>query len=93
MDAMVAMATGFSAINVVLLVGLIYLYARMASKTRSGYTFGLMLFSGLLLTQNSLMVYVCGFMSGLYNWQLDPFLASLALTEFVGLLALLWITF
>ena len=87
-----AVATGFSALNVVILVGLLYLYGRMASKTRAGYTFGLMIFSGLLLAQNSIMVYVCGFLDVLYSWKLYPFFDALAISEFAGLLALLKVT-
>lgn len=92
MDALVAVATSFAALNVIILVGLLYIYGRMASKTRAGYTFGLMIFSGLLLGQNSVMVYLCAFLANLYNWQLDPFFAALAVLEFVGLLALLKVT-
>ena len=92
MDTLVAVATGFAAFNVVILVGLLYLYGRMASKTRAGYTFGLMIFSGLLLAQNSVMVYVCGFLSNLYSWQLYPFFDALAVLEFAGLLVLLKVT-
>ncbi len=92
MDMLVTMATGFSALNVVVLAGLLVLYGKMASKTHAGYTFGLMIFSGLLLFQNSTMVYICGFASGMYNWQMDPFLTALAISEFAGLLVLLKVT-
>lgn len=92
MDTLVALATGMAALNIVVLVGLLYVYGRMAFKARAGYTFGLMIFSGLLLIQNSVMVYVCGFLTDLYNWQLYPFFDALAITEFVGLVALLMVT-
>jgi len=92
MDPLVAVATSFAALNVIVLVGLLYIYGRMVAKTRAGYTFGLMIFSGLLLGQNSVMVYVCGFLTSLYNWQLYPFFAALAVLEFVGLIALLKVT-
>jgi len=92
MDTLVEVAIGFSALNVVLIVGLLYMYGRMALKTHAGYTIGLMIFSGLLLAQNSLMVYVCGFLTDLYAWQLYPFLDGLAILEFAGLLALLKVT-
>lgn len=92
MDILVAVATGFAALNVIILVGLLYLYGRMAFKTRAGYTFGLMIFSGLLLAQNSVMVYVCGFLTDLYSWRLYPFFDALAVMEFVGLLVLLKVT-
>jgi len=92
MDTLVAVATGFATLNVVILVGLLYLYGRMASKTHAGYTFGLMIFSGLLLAQNSMMAYVCAFLTNLYNWQLYPFFDALVILEFVGLIALLKVT-
>lgn len=92
MDTLVAVATGFSALNVAILIGLLYFYGRMASKTHAAYTFGLMIFSGLLLAQNSVMVYVCGILTNLYNWRLYPFFDALTVLEFVGLLALLKVT-
>jgi hypothetical protein len=92
MDALVAVATGFSSLNVILLVGLLYLYGKMAAKTRAGYTFGLMIFSGLLLAQNSVMAYVCALLTGFYSWQLYPFFDALAILEFAGILALLKVT-
>ena len=92
MDALVAVATGFSALNVALLLGLLYLYGGKAIKTRASYTFGLIIFSGLLLAQNSVMVYVCAFLTGFYNWQLYPFFDALAVLESAGLLVLLKVT-
>jgi len=92
MDTYAVLATGVSAVNVVLLAGLIFLYARMAAKTHAGYTLGLMVFSGLLVAQNSGMVYVCGFLSEYYNWQLSPYFAAVAVLEFAGLLVLFRVT-
>ena len=92
MDTLVEIAIGFSGLNVLLLLGLLYMYGRMILKTHAGYTLGLIVFSGLLLVQNSLMVYVCGFLTDLYAWQLYPFLDGLAIFEFAGLLALLKVT-
>jgi hypothetical protein len=92
MDTYATLATGMSALNVALLLGLIYLYARMASKTHAGYTMGLMIFSGLMLAQNSGMVYVCGFLTDYYNWQLSPYFAAVSVLEFAGLIALLRVT-
>lgn len=92
MDTYATIATGTSVLNVALLLGLIYLYARMASKTHAGYTLGLMIFSGLMLAQNSGMVYVCGFLTDYYNWQLSPYFAAVSVLEFAGLIALLKVT-
>jgi len=92
MDPLVAVATGFAVLNIAVLVGLLYVYGRMAFKAHAGYTYGLLIFSGLLLGQNSVMVYVCGFLTSLYNWRLYPFFDALAVLEFVGLLVLLKVT-
>ncbi len=90
LDTYAAVATGMSFVNIALLVGLIYFYARMASKTHAGYTFGLMIFSGLLVAQNSGMAYVCGILN--YNWELSPYFAAVAILEFAGLLVLFRVT-
>ena len=90
MDFYSVLATGMSFVNIALLVGLIYLYARMVGRTHAGYTYGLMIFSGLLVAQNSGMAYVCGFLS--YDWQLSPYFAGVAILEFVGLLVLFRVT-
>jgi hypothetical protein len=92
LDVYAAVATGLSGLNVVLLLGLLYLYGRIATKTHAGYTYGLMIFSGLLLAQNSGMVYVCGLLTNLYDWRLAPYFAFVAVAEFVGLLVLLRVT-
>jgi len=92
LDTYATIATGMSFVNVILLAGLVYLYLRMVSKTRAGYTYGLMIFSGLLLAQNSGMVYVCGFLNDYYNWQLSPYFAAVSVLEFAGLLVLFRVT-
>ena len=92
MDTVVSVAVGMASLNVVLLMALLYLYARIASKTHAGYTYGLMIFSGLLLAQNSVMVYLCAFLTNLYDWQLSPYFAAIAVLEFAGLLILFKVT-
>lgn len=92
MDTYSAVATGMSAANIFLLAGLAYLYLRMAARTHSGYTIGLIAFSGLLVAQNAGMVYVCGFLTDYYNWQLSPYFAFASVLESAGLLTLLWVT-
>ncbi|HYB07928.1 MAG TPA: hypothetical protein VEB87_07260 [Nitrososphaerales archaeon] len=92
MDTIATVAAGTAALNVVLLVSLMYLYVRMAARTHAGYTYGLTIFSGLLLAQNSVMVYLCALLTNLYDWQLSPYFAAVALLEFAGLLALFKVT-
>lgn len=81
-----------SVVNIALLVGLVYLYARIAARTHAGYTYGLMIFSGLLVAQNSGMAYICGILNDYYNWTLSPYFAGVAILEFAGLLVLLRVT-
>jgi hypothetical protein len=81
-----------SFVNIILLAGLVYLYVRIATKTHAGYTYGLMIFSGLLVAQNSGMVYICGFLNDYYNWQLSPYFAAVSILEFAGLLVLFRVT-
>jgi len=92
LDTYATIATGMSFVNIALLVGLIYLYARMANRTHAGYTYGLMIFSGLLVAQNSGMAYVCGLLNNYYDWQLSPYFAAVAALEFAGLMVLLRVT-
>jgi hypothetical protein len=92
LDAYATVATGMSFVNVILLVGLLYLYVRIAAKTHAGYTYGLIIFSGLLVAQNSGMVYICGFLNDYYNWTLSPYFAAVAVLEFAGLMVLLRVT-
>jgi len=92
LDTIATVAAGTAALNVVLLVSLLYLYVRMAARTHAGYTYGLMIFSGLLLAQNSVMVYLCALLTNLYDWQLSPYFAAIAVLEFAGLLALFKVT-
>lgn len=92
LDTLASVATLVSGLNVILLLGLLYIYGRIAAKTHAGFTFGLMGFSGLLVAQNSGMLYVCGFLTDYYGWQLSPFFAAVAILEFVGILVLLKVT-
>jgi hypothetical protein len=92
LDSYATVATGVSLVNIALLLGLIYVYATMANRTHAGYTYGLIIFSGLLAAQNTGMAYVCGFLNDYYNWQLSPYFAAVAVLEFGGLLVLLKVT-
>ena len=45
MELLILVATLFSTFNVILLIGLIYLYARIVMKTHAGYSAGLLIFA------------------------------------------------
>jgi hypothetical protein len=92
MDLLILVATLFSTFNVILLVGLIYLYARIAMKTRAGYSAGLLVFAVLLLLHNVVTLFGYAEMGGLYSNQLHPVLVAITVCEFGALLALLRVT-
>jgi hypothetical protein len=92
MQTLLAVAILFASMNSILLVCLIYLYARIVMKTRAGYAGGLMIFSTLLLAHNLLTVSSYFFMMGFFGWQVYPWLDAIAILEFGGLIALFKVT-
>lgn len=92
MDSLILVATLFASFNIILLVGLIYLYGRIFAKTRAGYSVGLLIFAFLLLLHNVLTVYGYAFMGGFFGDQVYPFLLMITVCESGGLVALLKVT-
>jgi len=54
MEMLMDAAIGIAVINSIILLGLVYLYARIAVKSRAAYSFGLLFFAVMLLLQNLL---------------------------------------
>ncbi len=92
MDLLILVATLFASFDIILLVGLIYLYGRIVAKTRSGYSVGLLIFAVLLLLHNVATVYGYTFMGGSFGDQVYPLLVGITVCEFGGLVALLKVT-
>jgi hypothetical protein len=92
MDPLFFVATLFAALNVILLTGLIYLYARILRKTQAGYSAGLLIFAVLLFFHNIVTLFAYTFMGTFYSDQLYPVLAVITVCEFGGLLALIKVT-
>jgi hypothetical protein len=88
----VEMAVFFSFLNAALLLGLLYVYARILLKTHARYTLGLIIFAGLLLIQNIVTLSSYLFMIEFYSWQLYPVIDVIGLFEFAALLALFKVT-
>ena len=86
------LAIGMASVNSVILLALIYLYARIAVRTHAAYSVGLVIFGGLLLLHNLLTVFAYGTMSPLFGEEALPFLSAMGGAEFAGLLVLLRIT-
>lgn len=85
-------AIGLAFANSLVLIALIYLYARIALKTRATYSVGLALFAGLLLMHNLLTVFAYAAMAPLFGHDALPYLSGIGALEFCGLLVLLKLT-
>ena len=86
-------AVVFAVLNSVILLSLIVLYGRIATKTRATYSIGLMIFALFLLAQNLATIYSYVDMAPFFEPQALPYLSSISALEFFGLLVLARITF
>ena len=92
METLMGIAIGLASVNSVILLILIYLYGRIAVRTRAAYSFGLVIFGGLLLVHNLLTAVAYGTMSPLFGDDALPYLSAMGGAELAGLLVLLRIT-
>ena len=86
------LAVGFSSLNSIVLVGLLAVYVRIAARSRALYPVGLVVFAGLLLAQNLTTVYSYVMMTPYFGESLVPYLLTISLLEFGGLIALAKVT-
>lgn len=93
METLMYLAIGIAAINSAILLGLVYLYVRIAIRSRATYSFGLSFFAAMLLIQNLLTAFAYGTMSPLFGTDALPYLSVIGGTELAGLLVLLRLTF
>ncbi|EMA39586.1 hypothetical protein [Halococcus hamelinensis] len=91
----------FSALNVLFLLVLAYIWGRNYLRFRSKHTLGLLVFAVLLLAENALAIYFFAFHHGLTAWVTDPSLVpplaqeamlALRVLEFGGVAFLTWVT-
>ena len=92
MHPYVEVALFFSFLNAALLLGLLYVYAKILLRTHAKYTFGLILFAGLLLIQNIITLSSYLFMIEFYSMQIYPILDLVSMFEFAALIALFKVT-
>ena len=55
-----------SVVNIILILGLLYVYAKNLQKVKSGFTVGLFIFSLIFLVQNAVCLYFTGTMMPYY---------------------------
>jgi hypothetical protein len=93
METLMYTAIGIASVNSVILLGLVYLYARIFYRSHASYSMGLTFFAAMLLLQNLLTAFAYGTMSPLFGSAALPYLSVIGGTELVGLLMLLRMTF
>jgi hypothetical protein len=93
METLMYVAIGIAGTNSVILLGLVYLYARIFFRSHASYSIGLTFFGAMLLLQNLLTALAYGTMSPLFGTDALPYLSVIGGTELAGLLALLRMTF
>jgi uncharacterized membrane protein YgdD (TMEM256/DUF423 family) len=86
------LAAFFASLNVLLLVGLVYVYSRLTLRSKAPFTVGLLLFAGFLLVHNLMTVYSFLSMEPFFGEAVLPYLLAISSLEFVGLLALVRVT-
>jgi len=92
MELMMSLAALFASLNLALLVGLFYLYGKIAWRTKAPFSLGLLAFSALLLLHNTITVYAYLTMAPLFGESVLPFLFAASGLEFGGLVILLRFT-
>jgi hypothetical protein len=93
MESMMQVAVILSILNSAVLIFLFGIYARMALKTRAGYSLGLMIFAAFLLAQNLGTVLSYVMMAPFFSTEALPFLTGICALESAGLIVLAKITF
>lgn len=101
MSLLVDLIRVVAALNLVLLLGLTYVWGRNWLDLRSKHALGLLLFATFLLGENALALYFFMVHETLTGWITDPTMVpgiaqqamvSLRILEFVGLAFLAWVT-
>ncbi len=92
MNSLMEISAGVGIVNVVLLIALLTLYAKVYKSTRAVFTIGLMFFAGMLILHNIIAVYAYFAMQPLYAVGLLPYFAVIHIAELAGIAALLKVT-
>lgn len=92
MNSLMEISAGVGIVNVVLLIALLTVYAKVYKSTRAVFTIGLMFFAGMLMLQNIIAVYAYFAMQPLYALGLLPYFAVIHIAELAGIAALLKVT-
>ncbi len=92
MDLIHEVSALFSFVNVLLLLGLIWVYGNGFRKIRAQFTAGLLFFAGLFLVQNLLALYSFLVMFMYYAADVGGFVLAYTIVQTAGLVVLLWLS-
>ena len=92
MNSLMEISAGVGIANIVLLIALLTVYAKVYKSTRAVFTIGLMFFAGMLMLHNIIAVYAYFAMQPLYAVGLLPYFAVIHIAELAGIAALLKVT-
>jgi len=87
---MAEVAALFSAINVLLLIGLLWIYATSFRKIRAEFTAGLLFFAALFLVQNLISLYSFLSMFMYYAPGVTWIVLTITVAQTAGLGVILW---
>lgn len=82
----------FSVLNAALLLVLLYIFVKIAVRSRASHSIGLTFFTLLLLANSVLTAYSYATMAPFFGKEALPYLSTVSVLEFVGLSVLLKIT-
>jgi hypothetical protein len=87
---MADIAAFFSLVNVLLLIGLIWIYVSSFRKVRAQFTTGLVFFAALFLVQNLIALYSFVTMFMYYASGVTGIVLAIAIVQTAGLGIMLW---
>ncbi len=91
-EPLMDLATGLAFVNSVILVALIFFYAKISVRTRATYSVGLAIFASFLLLHNLLTIFAYVSMAPVFGAGALPFLSAIGAFELAGLIVLLRMT-
>jgi len=84
------LAALFSAVNVLLLIGLLWIYGNSFRKVRAQFTAGLLFFAALFLVQNLMSLYSFLTMFMDYASGISLMVLAITIVQTAGLAIILW---
>lgn len=92
MTTLMTASMWLSGLNILLILGLLYVYGRTLAKTRSMFSLGLALFAFLFLIHNTVSFYFQFIMMPLYTEGVQSFVFIFTLLQAAAFSILNWIT-